>query len=93
MEKSLKQRIQEALQIPDSDFDIHETDLYVVDQSGAVMQWLRKNYEFYKQVGIFIGQEGSSLSRKRCLDVPFAAWQEKYNPKSEGSTLMDTNSL
>ena len=93
MQKPLKQRLQEELRIPESDFSRHETDLYVVDETGKVMQWLRKNYAYYKQVGIFIGLEGSSMARKRCLDIPFAAWDGKYKPTPSTPHLMDTNSV
>lgn len=69
---NLKQQLQAALSIPDSDFSSHATDLYVVDSTGKVMQWLRKNYAHYKNVTSFTGQLGSSMSGKKCLDIPFA---------------------
>jgi hypothetical protein len=72
MEKSLKQRIQEALNLPESDFGNHYSDLYVIDQKGAVHKWLVENYKFHTNVRTFIGAKGSDWQGKICLDIPFA---------------------
>ena len=69
---SLKQKLKEALSIPEIDFGNHCSDLYVVDQSGKVRKWLKENYEFYTNITSFVGAKGSDWEGKLCLDIPFS---------------------
>lgn len=71
--KTLKAQILE--QFPTAVFSRHETDLYVKDIPG-LREWLKENYEFYSNVKPFISQ----LDKTTWLDIPFAAWDEKYTP-------------
>lgn len=70
-DKTLKERIQEVF--PDARFDRHETDLYVKVQPGLV-EWLKSNYEYYNNIQRFTSQ----IDGTPWLDIPFAAWSEKY---------------
>lgn len=54
-------------------FDRHETDLYVKNVPG-LRKWLKENYKFYGNILPFISQ----IDRTEWLDIPFAAWSEKY---------------
>lgn len=68
---TLKQQIQKALGLPDSDFHTHASDLYVL-WSAELAVWLRENYEFYKNIESFTGAKGSNWAGKRAFDIPFA---------------------
>lgn len=70
-EKSLKDRIKEVF--PNAKFDRHETDLYVKVEPGLV-EWLKENYLFHSNIQRFRSQ----LDGTPWLDIPFAAWNEKY---------------
>lgn len=70
-EKSLKERIKEVF--PNAEFDRHETDLYVKVVPG-LMEWLRANYIHHSNIQHFISQ----IDKTPWLDIPFAAWGEKY---------------
>lgn len=75
---SLKNQILTAFpNMNDEDFDKHETDLYV-RYSPEVDNWLKQNYEFYKNITTF----KSNVDNQRWFDIPFAAWDEKYGKKS-----------
>ena len=70
----LKERLMAAeLGLVEDDFAFHATDLYVVAKPG-VRDWLKKNYEFYKNCERFISQKGSNWNGagKECIDIPFA---------------------
>jgi hypothetical protein len=70
----LKDQIRIAFpDMKDSDFDRHETDLYV-KWSPDVEKWLRANYEHWSNITRFRSQIDSST----WFDIPFAAWSEKY---------------
>lgn len=76
MTTSLKNQIKAAFpKLTDNDFSRHDSDLYVIDQDGSIRKWLKENYEFYTNVTTFIGN-GPSWEGKRCLDIPFAAFDE-----------------
>lgn len=73
----LQQQLQDALNLPDSAFAYHATDLYVLDLPG-VEEWLSKNYKWVRNVTGFIGAKGSDWAGKRAFDIPFAGyWDEK----------------
>lgn len=68
----LKARLMEAIpELQESDFGFHASDLYVRGYP-KVIQWLVRNYRFYRQITSFIGAEGSDWAGKLCLDIPFA---------------------
>ena len=69
----LQSRLQAALNLSDSDFAYHATDLYVV-KKPLVMEWLKDNYEHFSNVTPFVSQAGSNWNGagKICLDIPFA---------------------
>ncbi len=69
----LQEKLQAALGLDDNDFAYHATDLYVVAKTG-VWEWLRANYEFFKNCEFFTSQEGSNWNGagKSCIDIPFA---------------------
>lgn len=72
--QTLKQQIMTAFpNMTAAEFDRHETDLYV-KHSPELYEWLRTNYRFFKSIERFISQ----IDRTLWLDVPFAAWDEKY---------------
>jgi hypothetical protein len=68
---SLKERIKEVF--PNAEFGRHETDLYVKDFEG-LREWLKANYLFYSSIQRFTSQ----IDKCSWLDIPFAAWNEKY---------------
>lgn len=70
-EPTLKQRILSAF--PNAEFSRHETDLYVKDFPG-LRDWLKTNYLFHTDVQPF----RSAIDGSLWLDIPFAAWNEKY---------------
>lgn len=74
MEKTLKQQLQEALNLPEDHFGRHETDLYV-KYSKEVVEWLHLNYKYRRNVTKFHNQNDNNAI---WLDIPFAAWTEKY---------------
>jgi hypothetical protein len=57
----------------DRDFASHYTDLYVV-ASPELMDWLKVNYEWHRQVTLFVSPKGSDWNGagRTCLDIPFA---------------------
>jgi hypothetical protein len=69
--RTLKERIKEAF--PNAEFDRHETDLYIKVVPG-LLDWLKVNYKFYSNIQPFTSQ----INGTPWLDVPFAAWSEKY---------------
>lgn len=72
--KTLKQELKENCSLIDSDFDRHETDLYV-RKTEQVYNYLKNNYQFFRNIKQF----NSQIDNKIWLDIPFAAWDEKYN--------------
>jgi len=70
-EKTLKQTLIELF--PDAKFDRHETDLYV-KFTPEIWQYLKTNYEFFSNIHRF----NSQADRETWIDIPFAAWDEKY---------------
>ena len=66
-ESALKHRMQVALNLPDSDFDFHATDLYVRATPEA-RKWLKENYAHYSIITLFVSQ----IDKQMWLDVPFA---------------------
>jgi hypothetical protein len=76
MEKTLKQKIKEALSLPDSHFGSHQSDLYI-KSSEAVIVWLKNHYEFYRSVETFT----SEMDKSPWLCVPFGYMVEHYNKK------------
>lgn len=69
---SLKQQLLDAdLGLTEDDFGTHESDLYVLAKPG-VREWLKANYEFYRNVTGFVGAEGSDWEGQAALDIPFA---------------------
>lgn len=78
---SLKDRLLNAnLNLTEEDFATHYSDLYVVNKP-MVYEWLRMNYQFFKNIEYFISQVGSNWNGagKQCLDIPFA--NEEYFDK------------
>jgi hypothetical protein len=74
----LQTRMQEALALEDADFAYHATDLYVVHKP-LVVQWLKDNYEHFRNACFFVSQKGSNWNGagKVCLDIPFAGnWKD-----------------
>lgn len=51
----------------------HETDLYV-KYSPEVWAWLKDNYEWIANIKPFT----SAIDKTVWLDIPFAAWSDKY---------------
>lgn len=64
---NLKERLQKELDIPESHFASHQSDLHV-KWSVDAHYWLVNNYEFYKNVTTFF----SNLDGKLWFDIPFA---------------------
>lgn len=76
--QTVKQKIQEAFpSMSDDQFDRHESDLYV-KYSPELDEWLKKNYEYYGNVTKFRSQ----IDGETWIDIPFAAWEEKYKGKA-----------
>ncbi len=74
-----RQKIMQAFpHLTNDDFHRYESDLYVVDHDGKIRAWLKVNYEFYTNITTFIGEVGTPWAGKHCLDIPFAAFYEKY---------------
>lgn len=74
MKPELQQRLQEAFPaLTDDHFAYHATDLYVVALPG-VHDWLRANYEYWRNAEFFRSQPGSGWAGagQRCIDIPFA---------------------
>ena len=67
---SLQKQLMQALNLKDEQFSSHESDLIVLDDDGAVMKWLTKNYEHWKIVTRFKG--AGPWAGRSCLDIPFA---------------------
>ena len=76
---SLKQRLQAELGLEESDFETHESDLYVLAKPG-VLEWLKKNHEFFENVRPFTGAAGSAWAGEYAFDIPFAN-QEFWDAK------------
>jgi hypothetical protein len=72
--KTLKEQLKENCNLNDSDFGRHETDLYV-RKTDKVFNYLKNNYKFFRNIQQFKNQ----IDGKIWLDIPFAAWEEKYN--------------
>lgn len=70
-EKTLKERVKEVF--PEAEFDRHETDLYIKNVPG-LWDWLKSNYEHFRNCQHF----NSAIDGSPWIDVPFAAWNEKY---------------
>ncbi len=66
----LQQQLQDALDLPDSAFAYHATDLYVLDLPG-VREWLSENYKWASNVTRFVGAKGSDWQGKYALEIPF----------------------
>jgi len=59
---------------PTSDFDYHETDLYVRYYSSSIINWVKEHYPIMgKNITVFTGTDGN-----RWIDIPFALFDEKY---------------
>lgn len=69
--QTLKDRIKVIF--PDAEFGRHETDLYIKVVPGLI-DWMKTNYEYFRNCEVFVSQ----LDGEKWLDVPFAAWNEKY---------------
>jgi hypothetical protein len=71
-EGDLKSRLMAAIpELTEQDFGYHATDLYVRCYP-VVLQWLYRNYEFYKQISTFVGAKGSDWEGKLAIEIPFA---------------------
>ncbi len=70
---TLKEQIMEAFIISERHFDNNCSDLYV-KKSDEVVKWLAKNYEFYKNINVFVNQLDGNL----WLDIPFG-YPEYYD--------------
>lgn len=68
---TLKEQIIKAF--PNAEFGRHETDLYVKVLPGLI-EWLKVNYEHFTNIQRFTSQ----IDKTQWLDIPFAAWNEKY---------------
>lgn len=64
--------------LTEADFHRHESDLYVVDQTGEISKWLKANYVCYSNIQRFTGAKGSAWEGKLCLDIPFVAMVELH---------------
>ena len=62
----MKAEMQKDLNLKDSDFDSHESDLYVID-TPEVRAWLKENYEYYTNCTFFV----SNVDGRRMIDIPF----------------------
>ena len=70
----LEQRLREAFPtLTDDDFGYHATDLYV-RWTPEVRDWLRKNYEWDKNISTFTSQ----IDKKLWLDIPFAGYWPRH---------------
>jgi hypothetical protein len=80
MKPDLQEKLQAALDLNDDDFGYHATDLYVLIKPG-VIEWLKKNYQFFYNIRSFIGNEGHpTFGGKLALDIPFAGkWEKKFH--------------
>ena len=79
--KSLKDKIKEAFPaMTEEDFGRHESDLYVRVVPG-LREWLRKNYSHHQNVQGFTSQ----IDGTPWLDIPFAAWDERFPVKESES--------
>lgn len=85
-EQSIMERILQHF--PDAETSNHESDLYILDDTGKIYAWLRKNYDFFCNVQRFRGAAGSDWAGKNCLDIPFAfdPWWNKRTAKPTKKT-------
>jgi len=76
---NLKDEIKKAFpKLTEEDFSSHETDLYV-RYSPELFEWLKENYDFFENIEKFKSQ----IDGDQWLDIPFAAWEEKYKTSSK----------
>jgi hypothetical protein len=73
---NIKQELIERFQVPPKEFDSHETDLYV-KYTRLRWEYLRKHYPFDKNLKLFRSQ----IDGKIWIEIPFAAWEEKFGRK------------
>lgn len=70
--QTLKERIKKALNVPETDFANHCSDLHL-KYSHDREKWLRENYEFWCNVKIYTANvKESEWYGKRFFDIPFA---------------------
>ena len=80
---SLKQALLGAgLGLVESDFDTHESDLYVLNKPG-VWQWLQRNYNRCSQVTTFVGL--GDWDNKVAMEIPFGYMDEFLQEKQANS--------
>lgn len=80
LKESLTDDIKKAFpKLTDDDFDDHESDLYV-KWSQELDDWLKKNYQFYKNIQTFTSQ----TDKQKWFDIPFAH-EDKGIPRKDGS--------
>lgn len=73
----MKAELQKHLNLPDSDFGYHESDLYVKD-SPQVTDYLQKNYQFWCNCKKFKNR----IDGKIWIEIPFANsefWAKKIS--------------
>ena len=74
---TLKEQLKKALNLPESMFSNHCSDLQVLG-NGRVINWLKENYEFYQNVERHISNvKGQNWFGQMYLEIPFA-YEEYY---------------
>jgi len=68
-EKTLKQKIKEALNIPEKDFDNHSSDLYI-KYTPERLEWIQKNYEYGKSKSI-VSTFISDIDKEKYIEIIF----------------------
>lgn len=69
---SIKQRLQKDLNLPETSFNNHCSDLYVL-KTPEVTKWLNENYEYMcNVVDSYSNVEDQPWYGKRFYDIPFA---------------------
>jgi len=69
MERPVLYRLKELF--PDLLIHNNHSDLYIADPTSEVKDWLKHNYENYKNCTFFIGAKGSDMDGMRCICIPF----------------------
>jgi len=74
---TLKERIKEALNIPEENFHNHNSDLQIL-YSEEIMAWLKENDTYPQNITTHMSDvSGQSWYGKRFIEIPFA--YEEYN--------------
>lgn len=71
--RTLKEQLKHYLDLPESNFDSHQSDLYV-KYSPEVCNWLKENYQYWNNCKTFTSQ----IDKCKWLDIPFAYEEHFY---------------